>query len=770
MKKNLTFLLVILVGLFIFPFTTYAEEKTTIKHNINELQEVIMDDVSITNIKFNNYENTSTLAYGLSGTITNRTDYQQSVSIWVTYYDLNNNEISSNMISRTLKPKETSTYLQMSNTSYLPEEYKASDILYYEIKISTKQRPAPIISYEKPSDDPLNSYREYIIDSYDIKIKVNENNTFDIEEKIVAYFYISKHGIFRKIPVRNEVERLDGTTTKNRAKVSNLKVSHEYTTSRSSDTYEVKIGSPDLTLRGSQEYTISYTYNIGKDPMEDYDEFYFNLIGPEWDTIIGNVTFTIEMPKEFDAAKLGFSSGTKGSLANDNILYEVNDNKISGKYNGALDAGEALTVRVELEEGYFVGAGFNNEPGYIALFLIPLVCLLITIIIWAKFGNDDDIVETIEFYPPQGINSLRAGFLFKGKAESEDVVSLLIYLANKGYLKIEETNRKNKFGDKGFKITKLKEYDGTDENEKLFYEGLFKKKRYSYRKALGKPELEEYKETVTSSDLYNSFYRTMNKIIDKTNEKSNLHEIYEKGSLNKKVFIIILLIISLFTTISIPTYDFGGVEMIIASVFIIGFYIPFYVALGTAKMQIVAKIFVMGFLIFHSSMFMIALPITQAVFEEPMYLLSTVYGIACVVGMIVTYTYMPKRTPYGNEMLGKLKGFKTFLETAEKERLEAMVMQNPNYFYDILPYTYVLGISDKWIKQFEEIGLTEPDWYDGTDHFSPKSFGKFMDQTMTSAKSSMSSSPSSSGGGGGGGSSGGGSSGGGSGGGGGGSW
>ena len=114
MKKKLTFLLVILVGLIIFPFSTYAEEKTTEKHNINELQEVIMDDISITNIKFNNYENTSTLAYGLSGTITNRTNYQQSVSIWVTYYDLNYHEISSNRVSRTLKPNEPSTYLQMS--------------------------------------------------------------------------------------------------------------------------------------------------------------------------------------------------------------------------------------------------------------------------------------------------------------------------------------------------------------------------------------------------------------------------------------------------------------------------------------------------------------------------------------------------------------------------------------------------------------------------------------------------------------------------------
>lgn len=37
-------------------------------------------------------------------------------------------------------------------------------------------------------------------------------------------------------------------------------------------------------------------------------------------------------------------------------------------------------------------------------------------------------------------------------------------------------------------------------------------------------------------------------------------------------------------------------------------------------------------------------------------------------------------------------------------------MQDPTYFYDILPYTYVLGVSDKWIKQFETIGLQSPDW------------------------------------------------------------
>lgn len=136
-------------------------------------------------------------------------------------------------------------------------------------------------------------------------------------------------------------------------------------------------------------------------------------------------------------------------------------------------------------------------------------------------------------------------------------------------------------------------------------------------------------------------------------------------------------------------------------------------------------------------------------------------GMCCCVGMMVCIIFMPKRTPYAREMLGKIIGFKTFLETAEKDKLEAMVVTHPTYFYDILPYTYVLGISDKWIKKFEEIAIMEPTWYDGPNSFSVSSFGTFTNTMFSSVQSASSSSSSSSGGG---------SSGGGSGGGGGGSW
>ena len=108
------------------------------------------------------------------------------------------------------------------------------------------------------------------------------------------------------------------------------------------------------------------------------------------------------------------------------------------------------------------------------------------------------------------------------------------------------------------------------------------------------------------------------------------------------------------------------------------------------------------------------------------------------------------------------------METAEKDKLEAMVLENPTYFYDILPFTYVLGVSDKWIKKFESISMQAPDWYYGPTAFDVIRFNNFIDNTMTVAARTMTSSPSSSSSGGG--FSGGGFSGGGSGGGGGGSW
>lgn len=823
-KKFSLFIVIAISLVFTYVSNTYALTEETPYVSINT-QALEVGSLSFSNISFKNHSSTSTQAFGLTGIVTNSSNTNISYTSTAYYYDSNYNLIAQGYNSGTAI-KGTSNFNQMSNLSILGE-HNINEIHYYRLSININDitNSSDIIDLSNLTPSKIDDYSsyDYVIDKYDINIIVNENNTFDITETITAYFNVSKHGIFRTIPLKNTITRLDGTTSTNRTQVTNVSVDNEYTTSRENGNYKLQIGSANYTLTGEQKYVIKYTYNLGKDPSKDYDELYYNIIGNEWDTVIGNITFSITMPKDFDSSKLGFSSGTIGSTDNSKVNYNVSENKITGSYNGILDAGDALTVRCELPEGYFVGASLNNMTNYI-LILIPILFLLISILLWYKFGHDDQIIETVEFYPPEGLNSLDVGFLYKGKAENKDVTSLLIFLANKGYLEIvnkkidlnsksgslnqESKNNKNKkvielqnklYEEKinnpsskkikyyenmldiyknidtpidyeqyglassinklnkknNFLIKKLKDYDGKNENERLFMKGLFKLDRTE----------------VTDDMLYNEFFVTNNKILYNVNKKENMEKIFEKSSINKKIFII-LMIIATFCLITIPPIITSGQTEILMFALLfpgIGFSTLFGMLFG--KTPIDTKIFgvIWGLGFGGLPSIFLLLPILE---QDILYLIGYITGILCVMGMIICIVHLQKRTTYGKEMLGKLKGFKNFLETVEKEKLESLVMKNPSYFYDILPYTYVLGVSDKWIKKFESISLQAPSWYDSPNTFDVSSFGTFMNSTMTSAQRVMSSSPSSSSGGSssGGGSSGGGSSGGGSGGGGGGSW
>jgi len=83
-------------------------------------------------------------------------------------------------------------------------------------------------------------------------------------------------------------------------------------------------------------------------------------------------------------------------------------------------------------------------------------------------------------------------------------------------------------------------------------------------------------------------------------------------------------------------------------------------------------------------------------------LFNVVYWVCCVL-MVVALLSIRKRTEYGTQLLSKILGFKRFLELAEKDRLESLFAENPQYYYDILPYTYALGVSDTWIKKHAQI-------------------------------------------------------------------
>jgi uncharacterized membrane protein len=104
-------------------------------------------------------------------------------------------------------------------------------------------------------------------------------------------------------------------------------------------------------------------------------------------------------------------------------------------------------------------------------------------------------------------------------------------------------------------------------------------------------------------------------------------------------------------------------------------------------------------------------------------------AVAVVLSSFVSFLFtmlMKKRTKNGIELLGKLLGFKEFIKRAELDRIKKLVEENPSYFYNVLPYAYVLGLSKKWAKNFEGIEIQPPSWYSSSEYTSFHAFNSVM--------------------------------------------
>lgn len=76
---------------------------------------------------------------------------------------------------------------------------------------------------------------------------------------------------------------------------------------------------------------------------------------------------------------------------------------------------------------------------------------------------------------------------------------------------------------------------------------------------------------------------------------------------------------------------------------------------------------------------------------------------------------MSRRTLRGVQVLARVRGFQEFLERAEKDRLERMPTDTLHRF---LPWAIALGVTERWIFNFQGITVDEPGWYTGAQPFS----------------------------------------------------
>lgn len=596
------------------------------------------------------------------------------------------------------------------------------------------------------------------IEDYDVIIKVNSNNTYEIQETLNTNFFDDySHGIYRTIPTY---------FTNQRAIISDISVNNEYTKTTSATDTTLKIGDPDNYANRNEIYKIDYLFDMGDDNIDEYDQFYFNIIGSQWETNIHNVTFKVILPENIDRDSIHITSGGYGIEDNSkDVTFLVNDNVITGQCENLYQY-ESITMRIVFDEGYYTNERVNRNLSLIFAiigWIITIVLFAFLYILWKKHGKDKTVYSTVQFTAPEDMTSAEVGYIIDGIVDNKDITSLIIYWANKGYLIIEELE-KNKF-----KFLKTeKEFIGKD-YEQYMFNHFFKNGT---------------RNTVTMEDLSGDFYTAMPSIkIQIKNEYKGQKELITKKSKLYAGLALLSLFIPLLINSLVCFSGFLSVSVFFPVIF--GF-IPLIIIAGLAQfavnkwkfMTTASKISSLIFTAFTSSIVIIAASLA-IIFASQYYtdmwnfgfIVSEIVRFLLSVGVIIFFScIMKKRTDYGHEIYEKLIGLKEFIEMAEMDKLKELSEENPEYFYSILPYATVFGLENKWAKNFEKITLDKPRWYysTSTTYFTSMAMTRSMNSCLRATNTSMA--PPASKGSSGGGFSGGGFSGGGGGGGGGGSW
>lgn len=549
---------------------------------------------------------------------------------------------------------------------------------------------------------PVAAREAFVIEDVQIEMQIQEDGTYLVKENYTLDFAQARHGFYRTIPTKYEMQWTNEDTgaidsEKYYFPVKNITCSTQCSVNYENDGVAIRLGDEDRTVIGKQTYEISYVVHTKDLRYHGAQMLYWDLIGNGFDTTIEHMSYRILMPKAFDAQEVFTNTGGYRENGND-LSYQIEGNIIYGELQSPLHNYESATIKVNLPNDYFQ---FPEPTDYLFYALLLTIALfVVSAILFYIFGKDDEVFVTVEFQAPQGLDSAGVGFVVDNMVDNKDIISLIIDWANRGYVEIEDENHHMTLK----KVKSMEEADTTP-YERIFFDAIFPGNTIEVSEAdLKKAEVGK---GLQQAKLSLSRYFT----------KHKHRRVYTSASVSLQMGMILMITIPAFACSFAALYMYYELaEMAIGAVFI-----AILVAVGCVpwiflmhKRYVLKKSNYMALwaimLVLNAIFFTITMVMMIAFGNDHAWIYAIVYGI-CELAMLFMLMFMDKRTKQGNRWLGQILGLKEFIETCEKERLELLVEENPSAFYDILPYAYVLGVSDVWSKKFEHILMQAPSWY-----------------------------------------------------------
>ncbi|WP_404405868.1 DUF2207 domain-containing protein [Pelagibacterium halotolerans] len=606
-----------------------------------------------------------------------------------------------------------------------------------------------------------------VIERFDTNITVHTDTSVTITETIAvnAEGISIRRGIFRDIPTA--LEGPQGAPI-----VSNLDVisvtrdgrPEPYAVESIRNGKRIRIGDADVFIsHGLHTYEITYTMDRAARMFAEHDELYWNATGNFWQFPILAAKATVTLPEGADIIDLNVFTGAQGATGSAARAERVSDTVARFATTARLAPYEGMTVAVAFEKGVLAGPSGGQAAWYWFWdnrgLIIPAILLVIVLAYngyaWSSVGRDPAKgVIFPRFYPPAGFSPALTHYVHRMGWQRSGWTAFsaaLISLATKDLVEIDQEGKKTIV----LKVTGKQPEDELPPGEEIIFNFLSRKGTVKIDKKHGKALGETRSKFVSALQNENRSVYFKNNIL---------------YTLCGVAIGIGALVVMVLAGILDPLFLFFGLfASVFLSLFVFGVRSIWQGPLfGRFMGGLVAAVFLFNF----GGIALDALDMASINFP-------IIAAISIAATTIVFGILMRAPTVHGRKVMDEIEGFRLYLETAEKERLN--FQDEPDMtvsrFEAILPYAMALGVEKPWSERFEndlqrhavrdaDTSYT-PRWYHGGD-FSSGRFASTMSGVATGMAAAMvSAQPSSSSGSG---FSGGGSSGGGGGGGGGGGW
>lgn len=599
-------------------------------------------------------------------------------------------------------------------------------------------------------------------------ISIAPDGTITVRESIsVQVENISiNRGIFRDIPTLY-TDRLG-----NRVRVS-LDVDEvqrdgrpePYALERISNGQRIRIGSPDVIIdRGPHTFLIVYRTNRQIGFFPTYDELYWNVTGNAWEFGIDRAEAIVRLPPGAALVQYDFYTGPFGAQGKNGMASRV-DGGVRFVTSNWMAPGEGLTVAVGFSKGAITPPTaaentqeFFRENGSVFAGLVGLTAIAAYYMLaWLRFGRDPERGTVIPlFAPPKDFSAASVRFVDRMGYDRKTFAAALVAMAVKGYLKISED-------DGAYMLIRT----GKKETEAGLAKTEIALARTLFPSGLNTIELKN-KNHSTISRAINALRSSLKSIDEGTYFVTN--SLWFFGGLA-------ILVLSglgatfltdepepaIFMLIWLSGWT-AGTSFLIHRVWQAWgsvFYGP-----GAFFVNLIGAVFISLF----------ALPFVGGLlfglfaFSETVPYLATAALVAQGVLAYVFYHLLKAPTLAGAKIRDQIDGFKMFLTTAEKDRLEVLHPPHvtPEVFEKYLPYAIALDVENQWSRKFEaeaaQAGVApeqrnySPSWYSGSsfNRLGTTGFASSLGGAVAGATAAAATAPGRSSGSGGGGSSGGG--------------